>query len=103
MDVVKNVVQHLNPGQIPVVTFDQPLFALAKQNQWKWPENYGENKLVVMFGGLHIEMAALMMVGDWLQGSGWVHALVQDQITTPGKLTPSCEQLLFPVQGELTR
>ena len=37
-----------------------------------------------MFGGLHIELAALKMVGDWLQGSGWVHALVQAEITTPG-------------------
>ena len=37
-------------GQIPVVTFDLPLFALAKQIQWTWPESYGEDKLVVMFG-----------------------------------------------------
>ena len=29
MDVVKNVVEHVNPGQTPVVTLDQPLFALA--------------------------------------------------------------------------
>ena len=35
------------------------LFALAKQIQWTWSESYGEDKLVVMFGGLHIEMAAL--------------------------------------------
>lgn len=33
MDVVRNSVEHLNPGQISVVTFDQPLFALAKQIQ----------------------------------------------------------------------
>ena len=58
LDVVKNAVEHLNHGQTPVVTFDQPLFALAKQIQWKWPESYGEDKLVVMFGGLYIEMAA---------------------------------------------
>ena len=30
--------------------------------------------LVAMFGGLHIDMAALKTQGDWLQGSGWVHA-----------------------------
>ena len=44
MDVVKNAVEHMNPGQTPVVTLDQPLFALAKQIQWKWPEKYGEEK-----------------------------------------------------------
>ena len=84
MDVVKNAVEHVHPGQTPVVTLDQPLFALAKQIQWKWPEKYGEEKMVVMFGGLHIEMAALKTLGDWLRGSGWVQALVQAEIATPG-------------------
>ena len=30
MDLVKKTVEHLNPGQTPVVTLDQPLLALAK-------------------------------------------------------------------------
>ena len=47
IDVVNNIVQHLNPGQTPVVTFDQPLFALAKQIQWKWPQDYGEDKVAL--------------------------------------------------------
>ena len=51
IDVVRNVVQHLNPGQTPVLTCDQPLFTLAKQIHWKWLDTYGEDKLVVMFGG----------------------------------------------------
>ena len=84
MDVVKNAVVHVNPGQTPVVTLDQPLFALAKQIQRKWPEKYGEYKMVVMFGGLHIEMAALNTLGDCLRGSGWVQALLQAEIATPG-------------------
>ena len=63
MDVVRKAVQHLNAGQTPVVTFDQPLYAIAKQIQWKWPEMYGEDKFVVMFGCLHIEMAGLRTLG----------------------------------------
>jgi len=84
MDVVRSAIEHLNPGQTPVLAFDQPLFALAKQIQWKWPETHGEDKLVVMFGGLHVEMAALKTLGDWLQGSGWTHALAQAEIATAG-------------------
>ena len=84
MDIVSNAVFHLNPGQTPVLTFDQPLFALAKQIQWMWPDTYGEQKMVVMFGGLHIEMAALKTLGDLLHGSGWVEAIVQAEIATPG-------------------
>ncbi|KAI0232220.1 hypothetical protein LSAT2_017437, partial [Lamellibrachia satsuma] len=58
LDTVKNAVGHMNPGQTPVVNFGQPLFALAKQIQWKWQESFDEDVLVVMFDGLHIEMAA---------------------------------------------
>ncbi len=39
-------------------TVDQPLFAIAKNIQWKWPLDYGEDKFLIMFGGLHIEMQA---------------------------------------------
>ena len=59
MDIVKTLVQYLNPGQIPVLAADQPLFALAKQIQWTWPATHGEDQFVIMFGGLHIEMAVL--------------------------------------------
>ena len=58
----------------------QPLFAIAK----KWPEKYGEDKFVILFEGLHIELAALKTAGDWLEGSGWVEALVQAGIASAG-------------------
>ena len=64
------------PTQL-IVTFDQPLYTIAKPIQLKWPEMYGEDKFFVMFGSLHIKMAALSTLGDWLQSSGWAEALVQ--------------------------
>ena len=27
-------IQHQHPGQIPVITIDQPLYSIAKQIQW---------------------------------------------------------------------
>ena len=84
MDVIVSAVQHINPGQTPVIACDQPLFAIAKEIQWKWPEIYGEDKFVILFGGLHIELAALKTAGDWLAGSGWVEALVQADIASAG-------------------
>ena len=59
MDIVKTSVQHLNPGQIPVLAADQPLFSLAKQIQWTCPATHGEDQFVIMFEGLHIKMAVL--------------------------------------------
>ena len=64
-NVIKSAVDHLNPRYTPLIAFDQLLYALAKQVQWNWLDKYGEDKYVVMFGGLHIEMAALKTLGDW--------------------------------------
>ena len=36
-----------------------------------------QEQLVVMFGGLHIEIAALKALGDLLENSGWTGALIQ--------------------------
>jgi len=55
MDIVKEAVKFLNPEQVPVVALDQPLFAIAKLIQWNWPEVYGEDKFVVLLGGLYME------------------------------------------------
>ena len=46
MDVQKQAIEYLNPGQIPVTIFDLPLFALAKFVQWKWPDTYGERSML---------------------------------------------------------
>ena len=77
--VVKKAVEHLNPGQTAVIAFDQPLFALAKEIQWRHPDTMGEDKLVIMLGGLHIELAG---IGSWLSGSGWIEAVTQAGITS---------------------
>jgi hypothetical protein len=90
MDVVHAAIAKLNPGQVPVIAFDQPLYTLAKLIQWNWQEFYGENKFVIMFEGLHIEIAALKSLGSLLEGSGWVEALTNSGIITPG----SAEALL---------
>ena len=61
---------------------------------------YGEDKFIVKFGGLHvIEMAALRTLCDWLQGNGWVEALVQAEITTAG----TAESLLRAAHAASTR
>ena len=76
MAIVREAVQFLNPGQIPVLTFDQPLYKIAKQVQWNWPDQFGEDQFIVMLGGLHIQMAAFKALSDWLDGSGRTDALV---------------------------
>lgn len=84
MDMVKKAMQELNPNQLPVITFDQPLYAIAKLIQWNWPDTYGEKHFITILGGLHLEMAALNVIGDWLEDSGWVEVLVQAKVASTG-------------------
>jgi hypothetical protein len=85
MTIVASAVRRVNPGQVPVLTLDQPLYTLAKQIQWNWPEKFGEKEFVLVLGGLHIEMAFMKTIGDWLDGSGWTTALVNANITSVGR------------------
>lgn len=86
MNMVMKTMQNINPGQTPIIVADQPLYAIAKQVQWSWPESHRENKIVVMMVGLNIEMNLLKLLGDWLQDSGWTTARPQAEVTTSGCL-----------------
>jgi len=85
MKIVASAVTCVNPGQIPVLTFDQPLYSLGKLIQWNWPQKFGENHFVLVLGGLHIEMAIMKTIGDWLDGSGWTTALANAHVTSAGR------------------
>ena len=85
MSVVRKAIQHLNPGQIPIVTMDQPLYSIAKQIQWSWPDEFGEKKFVVVLGALHIEMNLINLLGDLLDGSGWTRLISLAEVTTSGR------------------
>lgn len=77
--------QFLNPGQSPVLGADQPLYAIAKQLQWTFPDTLGEDKLVLMMGALHIEDKMHQMIGKLLRDSGWSNILTQAQVLTSGR------------------
>ena len=68
-----------------MITADQPVYTLGKQIQWLYPDQYGEDKLAMMMGALHVEMFFLNAIGDWLEGSGWADVLVKAEISTPGR------------------
>lgn len=69
MDIVKTAIDRLNPGQIPIIAFDQPLYALAKQIQWNWPTTHGEGQFVTLLL-VGFEMTVLNALGNLLYESG---------------------------------
>jgi len=78
MEIVRAAVQHLNPGQVSVLALDQPLYALAKQIQWIWLTSLGEERFVLMLGGLHIEMAILKVYSPKIQSTINIVAVRKD-------------------------
>ena len=65
---------------MPVVCFDQQLYALGKQVQWKYPEDYGVGKLLLVMGGLHIEKQLEQILGAFFNGSGLTDLLVSSSV-----------------------
>jgi hypothetical protein len=61
------------------VALDKPLYDIALQIQWTWPNRFCEQDSMLMFGGLHIEIAFKRSIDDWLDGMGvaaWTTILV---------------------------
>ena len=72
MRVIRKLIKHLNPTQIPVITGDQPVYALMKQVEWQFSNEFGEEHFFAGMGGLHIEMAKLSSIGN-LYSSQYSH------------------------------
>ena len=67
LTVIQNIVHKVNPGQIPI-TADQPVYALLKQIQGKFSNDFGEDSFIVMMGRLHIVITMLHNLGLILLG-----------------------------------
>ena len=81
--IIRKITGKVNPGQMSVVTGDQPVYALGKQLQWKFPEEFGDT--IWMLGPLHIEQIFLKLIGEWLEKSGWVEVYDYALINPNGK------------------
>ena len=81
MEKVRNTVAYLNPDQVPVIAAAANLCCSEANSV---AEQYGEDTFVIMFGGRHIEMAALKSIGTLLQSSGWTGTIVEAEIASSG-------------------
>lgn len=63
MKVISSSVRVLNGDQTLVIAVDQPLFALCKLIQWNWPQKYGEDECIIVFGAFH-----KLGCGSWVSG-----------------------------------
>jgi len=84
MLMIMKATEFVNPGQIPVIVGDCPLYAQQKKCQWAYPDDVGEHKIVSFIGFLHIEMASQECGGKLLAGSGWERIFEKGKVFTHG-------------------
>jgi hypothetical protein len=84
MVTIMKATEFVNPGQVPVIVGDCPLYAQQKKCQLLYPDEVGESKIVSMMGFLHIEMASQECGGKLLSGSGWDRIFTHGNVYTPG-------------------
>lgn len=71
---LQNLTRHLGQKNT-IVTFDQAIYKLAKEIQWKRPEQFED--MVVRMGGFHIMLNYLGTIGKMIADAG-VHELLVD-------------------------
>ena len=85
MEIIKQLAQHLDQSQNQIIiTGDQPAYALGKKVQWMFPDQFRD--VLWMMGPLHIEIAFLDAISNWLDGSGWTNIFERAKITTTGQI-----------------
>ena len=72
----------LNPSQTPVDVSDCPVYALTKEAQFQFPEQF--SNYFVMLMGLHIEQCLLVTHGQFIEGSGLREILEVFSLATIG-------------------
>ena len=60
--IICKIIEHVNPGQSPVITGNQPVYALGRQVSFMYPLEF--DKVIWMMGPLQTEIAFISAIGD---------------------------------------
>ena len=87
MEIIKKTINYLNPGQTPVDVCDQPVYALTKKIQWRYPDKFGNSSYFCLFGGLHFEQCILTIHGELIKGSGLENVISNIDMSVTGTVS----------------
>ena len=62
IEVAKNAIDALNPGQVTVDTSDQPVYVLSRRLLQMFPDSLGPGRYLPMLGGLHTEKDSTLLL-----------------------------------------
>ena len=77
-----NSTKALNATQTPIDVSDQPVYAITKELQYRYPHLFEKHCLIM--GGLHIEQSLLAIHGQLIEGSELTETLTLYNFSTIG-------------------
>ena len=96
IEVAKNAIDKLNPGQVTTDTSNQSVFAFSRRFQQMFSDSLGSRKYPPMFGGFHIQKVLLEIHGQFFAGS-WLAQFpdqVKASITGAGNVVVNVSQII---------
>ena len=91
MNIIKATISNINPGQIPADTCDQPVYAINKEIQLRYPAEFSDDQYFTILGGLHVEKSLLGIHGEIIAGSGLAKILVVNNLSLVGVSTAALD------------
>ena len=84
MNIISEPISVINSHQVPVDAYDKPVYALTKQIQLRYQELLGNSKYFLLFRGLHIGKAPLIVHGEFIKDSHLDKLLGQSNLSITG-------------------
>ena len=82
MKIIRDTIAEINCQQTPLDVCDQPVYALTKQIQWMFPDDF--RNYFSLFAGMHVEKFLLVIVGQYTKGSGLEKILGKSNLSVIG-------------------
>ena len=84
MGIIKKAINFTNKGQAPIYASDQPVYAISKEVQIRYPSEFGPEKYICALGDLHMEHTGLLVHGDFIKESGLDTLFLHSKLSTDG-------------------
>ena len=79
--VIAKSIKFKNSGQVPVVMFDQLLYAIAKSLQWHCVDSCSKENFVIILGPVYTEMVFIGTIVFLLENSSWTTVIMNAGVT----------------------
>ena len=69
MSIIKRKINFTNKGQVPIDASHQPVYAISKEVQIRYPSEFEPEKYICALGDLHMKHTGLLVHDDFIKGS----------------------------------